>query len=102
MSVTSVGGYHQPSCCGRSPPTSTLAPLSTASLTSSSTSVRPCSVASGPTSVPSSIGSPTTSADISLANSSTNSSYTSVCTTKRFAAMHDCPLFWQREVVATL
>src|SRR5919107_2036898 len=101
MSATTVGGYHQPGRSGRDPPQRTLAPLATASATSSSTSVRPDSVASGPTSVASSMGSPTANADMLATNASVNSSYTSECTMNRLAAMQDWPLFWQRAVVAT-
>ncbi len=69
-------------------------------MTSSSRSVRPCSVASGPTSVASAIGSPTVSARIRAVNPARNSSYTAVCTMKRFAAMQDWPLFCTRAVTA--
>src|SRR3954468_20291103 len=65
------------------------------------TSCRPDSVASGPTSVSGSIGSPTVSAPIFSANSRVNSSATSRCTKNRLAAMQLCPLFWLRAVVAT-
>ncbi len=63
--------------------------------------MRPDSVASGPTSVASSVGSPTTSAAIRATKAAANCSYTSVCTMNRLAAMHDWPLFWQRAVTAT-
>ena len=58
-------------------------------------------MASGPTLVFSSIGSPTVSAAIFSANSRVNSSATSRCTKKRLAAMQLCPLFWLRAVTAT-
>jgi len=55
-------------------------------------------VASGPTSVSESVGSPTRSACIRSVNFDTNSSYPSVWAMNRFAAMQDWPLFWTRAV----
>ena len=58
-------------------------------------------MASGPTWVSGSIGSPTVSAAIFSAKTRVNSSATSACTKNRLAAMQLCPLFWQRAVTAT-
>src|SRR3712207_1694070 len=101
MPDSSVGSKNQPGRSTRFPPASTVAPLPTASWTYLSTSSRPDSVASGPTWVSSSIGSPTVSAPIFSANSRVNSSATSRCTKNRLAAMQLCPLFWLRAVTAT-
>ena len=79
---------------------STFAPLLTASSTSSSRSVRPCSVASGPTSVASSVGSPMTRPRNPSVKASTNWSYTSAWMMNRFAAIQDWPLFCTRAVTA--
>src|SRR5450631_857723 len=73
-SPTTVGRYHQPGWSSRFPPHSTDAPRETASRTCSSRSARPCSVASGPTSVPSVIGSPTFNADMLATNAAVNAS----------------------------
>ncbi len=51
-------------------------------------------------SVSSSSGSPTVSAFVPATKASTNSSYTSVWTMNRSAAMHDWPLFIVRAVTA--
>ena len=57
-------------------------------------------VASGPTSVAGSIGSPTLSACIFAVKPRSNASATPSDTMKRLAAMHDCPLLTTRALTA--
>ena len=59
-----------------------------------------CGVASGPTSFDSSSGSPTFNFSIAATKRFSKSSAIDSCTTKRFAAMHDCPLFTMRAFTA--
>lgn len=63
--------------------------------------MRPDSVASGPTSVASSIGSPIASAPIFATNISMNASPMSWWTKNRLPLMQDCPLFRVRALTAT-